>query len=639
MRAAALLLGTAAAALPALASGCATKVTPPVGEIVLVVQTDLALPKDIDTIRIAVSIAGVPKFQNDYEKLGTADGQIKLPGTLGLLASDNPSDAVDVVVSARRGGKDSTDLRVVNELITTIPAGTTATMQVPIQFLCEGTGVVGSDGSDQSSCAAGETCLAGSCQSNTVESSTLPAYDQTQVFGDGSCFDVSTCFDDSTAATVDMTTCTITGAGPDVNIGLETEGDGICGAAGCFVALDAQSSLGWTIDAGGTIHLPVGVCTRLPMATPILDVVQAPVTSACPQKHVNLPTCGPWSTSVSTTPAVAGPVVLAEGLPNPAALALESGNLFWINTGMGGPMDGSVDTVLTTGGTTTPLASMFSPRDIAVVPTMTGTLLLWTSSVTGGMQTGAVTEWTNGSPPVTTTLTSKLESPEGITSALSGINTEIFWTDYLSGSIFQGVPNGPGMITAKSIAQGNYPYHVAADQQFVYWTNEGTAATMPPNGSVSSLDYTSMTATPTALAANQDTPREIALAVTTDAQGHASATSVYWATFVDDGAITRVDLTPAPGPPVVMASGLAFPNGIAVDATYVYWSNRNAGTIMSLPLKATPGTAPTVLATNQQAPGEMAVDATAVYWINGGNTAKTNGSIVSLAKATTAASP
>ena len=83
--------------------GCSAKTT---GQLVLVVQTDLALPKDIDSIEIEVSVDGVPKFKNTYQKLGTPDGQIHLPGTIDLLAPEDPTQAVDIVVSARSGGED-----------------------------------------------------------------------------------------------------------------------------------------------------------------------------------------------------------------------------------------------------------------------------------------------------------------------------------------------------------------------------------------------------------------------------------------------------------------------------------------------------------------------------------------------------
>lgn len=77
---------------------------------------------------------------------------------------------------------------------------------------------------------------------------------------------------------------------------------------------------------------------------------------------------------------------------------------------------------------------------------------------------------------------------------------------------------------------------------------------------------------------------------------------------------------PEPDPslgPIGIASGLMAPSGIALDASNVYFTDHDAGTILSCPLAGCGDQAPTEIASGLFEPRKLDVDATHVYWIQG----------------------
>jgi hypothetical protein len=77
---------------------------------------------------------------------------------------------------------------------------------------------------------------------------------------------------------------------------------------------------------------------------------------------------------------------------------------------------------------------------------------------------------------------------------------------------------------------------------------------------------------------------------------------------------------PEPDPslgPIGVASGLMAPSGIALDASKVYFTDHDAGTILSCPLAGCGDEPPTVIASGLFEPRKLDVDATHVYWIQG----------------------
>jgi hypothetical protein len=605
-----------AAALPFQVAGCNPK---PIGQIVLVVQTDLSIPKDIDTIRIQAFNNGELKFQEDYDKIGPDSDEIRLPGTISLVASNNPADVITIVVSASTGDIDLGGVpRVIRTVVTTIPPDRVAMLPLGIHFLCYGQVTAGAAGT----CADGQSCIGGVCQGSTLDSTTLTDYAPSAVTGNGSCFDGASCWTAPTVATVasDCSIPPVTG----VNIALQTATLGICGPAGCFVTLDANDPVeGWTTRKDGRIQLPAGVCVQIANKQ-VINVVTQPVGGGnCGQKQLSLPTCGPWSAAIGNPPAYTGPQAVIGGQARPVDLAVLPGSpadtLYWTNGGVapsvGAAVPPSLESITSSGGTLAGVAATQSkaPRSLIVVDQN----LVWTDAP-GTAGTGSIFQWDGTTEKV---LVPTLDSPEGITS----VGGKLFWTDFQDGAIYTAATDGTGV--AKLVGTANYPFRVAADNKYVYWTNEGTAGMTPPDGSVARYQYTAATGVIETVAAAQETPRAIAI------DGSPQATAVYFANFAAMGSITRVQLgVSGPAAPEVLADNQSYPNGLAVDSGYVYWTNRGDGTVNRLSTSAPVNTAPKVLASGQLAPGNLVVGDSYIYWVNEGSSSAATGAVVKLAK-------
>lgn len=276
-----------------LTTSCKDEILPVKGQLMLVITTNLAPPKDFDTIhvRILEDGAAAPVHEVDYALSGSQ--AIKLPATLGIVAGSDPSKSVRVSVEARRGAM----LRVARDAIARVPADRIASLPLPIDGLCVDTPCP----ADASGGA--QTCIAGTCRTAKVDTDALPTFSDGDVFGggtgkgDGICFDTLACFTNGRPAVVRPSDCSIdrethSGFGQNIAVVRPVGSDGICAANACLIPLDRDPFVGPIVtgwrEVGDRAVLPSVICER---SLPVM------VTTSCPTK--NAPTCGPWSATGS----------------------------------------------------------------------------------------------------------------------------------------------------------------------------------------------------------------------------------------------------------------------------------------------------------------------------------------------------
>lgn len=284
------------------------------GELVLYLQTDLSIPKDVSSIRVEVLQSGRTQFAQSY-LIGAAP-LLEMPAALSIVAGDDPAEPVSIRILARRvaKGADADDgvPRVLREIITTVPPDRSALLPVTLQWLCaDEKSLVVSGDEVSTACDEDETCIAGRCEPQTIDSSQLRDLDVRVTEGtapDSGCFDVLTCLGAAAPSLVDVESCTVTGpAGPqsrwNVALRLPLDSGGTCDETHCFVPLN-EGADGWSRGSDGTVELPAAVCEG---ATPLVVVASA----ECPSKTELMPVCGAATRFDSAVPGT--PDTLGQG--------------------------------------------------------------------------------------------------------------------------------------------------------------------------------------------------------------------------------------------------------------------------------------------------------------------------------------
>ena len=354
-----------------LMSSCARDPAP--GEVILLISSDLAVPTDVDTLKITVTHAGQSEtiseqcyWLNGFNP-GTMPGcpAASLPGSLALVASDAKNGLLKVHLELRQGDVKGA-LRVQRDAELQIPSEGVKQLPMPLDFLCL-------EGSLRAACERGMTCRAGSCVDDQVEQ--LPDYVKTS--SSGSCLDVLACFGginsiNAPVPQVDdsLKRCAIRGnqalGAVNVNVALIVNRTavgnyGVCDAtsARCLVPLD-KGPEGWQTltDSSGNavaIGLPdavcdtntlsksilglvvsssancatksesIGLCQETPICVPVADKRMCPdawsgvsCSGAAPPSDNPLDWCGRVNADPTTGPVVPGLWCCAERDPEPA---------------------------------------------------------------------------------------------------------------------------------------------------------------------------------------------------------------------------------------------------------------------------------------------------------------------------------
>jgi len=286
-------------------------------------------------------------------------------------------------------------------------------------------------------------------------------------------------------------------------------------------------------------------------------------------------------------------MTLASGQPNPAAIVVDSANVYWSTEPPSGNNNGILKVPV---GGGTPAVFLFPSFSIALALDLNNVYFttgsaVWLEPKSGGNQTQ---------------LASGVQVPLSSTTFLPIFGLAVdaqnaYMTSTNLGEVVRipliGNPATPSAVTP--YVSGTLPQAVAVDATTVYWTYLCQTASTGgcTSGGVSSAPR--LGGPVTSIATGQTYPAGIAV----------DATYVYW---TDNAAGTVMKAPLAGGASITIASGQNYPYGIAIDNTNVYWTN-NGGTVMKAPLA---GGTPITIASGQGYPVGIAVDATSVYWTN-----------------------
>ncbi len=211
-----------------------------------------------------------------------------------------------------------------------------------------------------------------------------------------------------------------------------------------------------------------------------------------------------------------------------------------------------------------------------------------------------------------------LASGQDYPGRLSAAPNYIYWSNYTStGSVVQ-VSIDAGVIFTLASAQ-LHPSGLAWTPTGLYWAEQG-------NGDGGAIRY---------LPFDGGKAGTIASAQLGPVGVVADTHDVYWANDGVDpghGSVVRAPL--GGGPVMTLAAGLGGAANVALDDSYLYWTEQHEGLVLRVPIA---GGTPETLVSSQRGPTGVAVGGGFVYWVNNGGGTLMSYDLVSGAVSTIAA--
>jgi hypothetical protein len=231
------------------------------GGLIVAIDTDMAMPKDLDAVRLEVTHGGTMLFEHEQ---ALSEGTKALP--LEFQVPD-PKDNTPVFIRAL-GIKDGA-VRVERSAITPVPTSYLGFVRLMLNYLCDG--MVAENG--QSTCEPAFTCVQGTCESADITDA-LPDYYKRDVANPDmsqspatACFDVAKCFSMATEMMPDPTdgcsfkSTKLFATGVNVALRLEPGSPGVCTQTACWIVLDSDGG-GFTVGNDDRVFLPEYICQQ-----------------------------------------------------------------------------------------------------------------------------------------------------------------------------------------------------------------------------------------------------------------------------------------------------------------------------------------------------------------------------------------